>query len=70
MAYGKTSLNTPMEILHAALRKEKNAYVFYDELLKRSTVDFVTELLEELRDAESQHIKMIQHKITALQQKE
>ena len=59
--------HTPIEILQAALRKEHSSYTFYDELLKNSTVGFVTDLLEELRDSEAQHIKMIEKKIVALE---
>ena len=59
--------HTPIEILQAALRKEHNSYAFYDELLQNSTVGFVSDLLEELRDSESQHIKMIEKKIFMLE---
>ena len=54
---------TPFEILQAALRREKSAYAFYDGMLKQSTVGFLSEMLEELRDAEFQHVKMIEKKI-------
>ena len=68
MADNKNKLSTPLEILQAALHKEKDAYAFYDGLLKGSTVQFVGELLEELRDAEYHHMKKIEHMITSLQQ--
>jgi rubrerythrin len=57
---------TPLEILQAALRREKSAYAFYDGLLKQTTVGFLSALLEELRDAEFHHIKMIEKKLVTL----
>ena len=59
--------HTPIEILQAALLKEQNSYAFYDELLQQSTVGFVSDLLEELRDAEFHHMKLIEKKIGALE---
>lgn len=63
----KKSFSTPIEILQAALHKEKEAYAFYDELLKKTSVDFVAELIEELRDAEYHHMKRIEQRIMELQ---
>jgi rubrerythrin len=57
---------TPLDILEAALRKEKAAYHFYGTLLGTTTVRMVEELLEELRDAERQHVLLIEKKIAAL----
>lgn len=66
MATEQARPRTPMEILQAALRKEKNAYAFYTTLLQESTVGFLSDMLEELRDAEFHHIKMIEKKIASL----
>jgi rubrerythrin len=63
----KQNLPTAMEILQAALHKEKEAYAFYDGLLKKASVDFVAELIEELRDAEYHHMKRVEQKILELQ---
>jgi rubrerythrin len=57
----------PFEILQAALRREKNAYAFYDGLLKQATVGFLADMLEELRDAEFHHVKMIEKMIIAME---
>jgi rubrerythrin len=67
MSEDKKIPHTPIEILNAALRKEQNSYAFYEDLLEQSTVGFVTDLLEELRDAEFHHMKMIEKKIGALE---
>jgi len=67
MSEVKNIPHTPIEILHAALLKEQNSYAFYDDMLQQSTVGFVSDLLEELRDAEFHHIKMIEKKISALE---
>lgn len=61
-----TALRTPIDILEAALRKEKAAYQFYGTLVGTTTVRMVEELLEELRDAERQHVLLIEKKIAAL----
>ena len=64
----KQNLPTAMEILQAALHKEKEAYAFYDELLKKTSINFVAELIAELRDAEYHHMKKIEQKIALLRQ--
>ena len=56
----------PPRILEAALRKEEASYRFYEGMLRRTNVEFIRELLEELRDEESRHISMIKHKISRL----
>jgi rubrerythrin len=58
------ALQTPIEILQAALKKEKDAYHFYDTLLNSSTVFFLQDLLKQLRDEEHKHVLMIEKKIT------
>jgi len=60
------ALRTPVEILEAALRKERAAYRFYSTLAEQTNVRMVKDLLEELRDAERQHALSIEQKITAL----
>ena len=57
---------TPLEILQAALKKEKDAYHFYNNLLNTTTVLFLQELLEQLRDEEHKHIQMIEKKIAKM----
>jgi len=54
------TLQTPIEILQAALKKEKDAYHF-------STVLFLQELLEHLRDEEHKHVLMIEKILTKMQ---
>jgi rubrerythrin len=57
-------LRTPIDILEAALAKERDAYRFYDDLLKEVKVVMVQEILEKLRDEEHKHILMIEREIT------
>jgi rubrerythrin len=57
---------TPIEILHAALKKENDAYHFYGDLLNTTKVLFLQELLEKLRDEEHKHIIMIQKEIAKI----
>lgn len=63
----KKTPHTSIEILKEALRKEQISYTFYNDLLQQSTVDFMSDILEELRDAEFHHIKMIEKKIAHLE---
>lgn len=57
---------TPIDILNAALKKEREAYSFYNQLIQSSTVTMVQELLEQLRDEEHKHMVMIEEKISRL----
>jgi rubrerythrin len=57
---------TPIDILIAALKKEREAYAFYNQLIGSSTVTVVQELLEQLRDEEHKHILLIEGKIARL----
>jgi rubrerythrin len=57
---------TPIDILTAALKKEREAYAFYNRLIGSSTVTVVQELLEQLRDEEHKHILLIEGKIARL----
>ena len=58
---------TPLEILQAALEKEKDAYRYYDTLLNTTTVFFLQELLEQLRDEEHKHVLMIEKILAKMQ---
>lgn len=66
MKTGKSTGGTPIDILTAALKKERDAYRFYDELMSATTVTVVQELLEKLRDEENKHILMIEHIISQM----
>ncbi|NLF23338.1 MAG: hypothetical protein GX590_09260 [Lentisphaerae bacterium] len=61
-----TRLTTPDQILNAALAKEMQARDFYDGLARQTSVEFVRELLEELRDEEARHVRMIQNMLGRL----
>ena len=57
---------TPIQILQAALKKEKDAYHYYDTLLNSTTVLFLQDLLEQLRDEEHKHMLLLERKIKKL----
>jgi rubrerythrin len=57
---------TPVAILQAALKKENDAYHFYEDLLNSTTVLFLQALLEKLRDEEHKHILMIKKEIAKI----
>jgi rubrerythrin len=59
-------LTTWENILHAALRKERAAYRFYDEILSTTKVRLLRQLLETLRGEEAKHIDMVQKKIAQM----
>lgn len=60
------NLYTPVAIMEAALKKEEEAYHFYDSLLQDTRVVVVQELLEKLRDEESKHIHLIKQMLTKI----
>jgi rubrerythrin len=60
------SLSTPMEILEAALTKEKAAYQFYEELLNNTNIEMLQEIIEHLLHEEYKHIQLIEKKLATL----
>ena len=66
MKTGSPSLSTPMEILEAAIEKEKAAYQFYQELLNNTSIGMLQEIVEHLLQEEYKHIQLIEKKMAAL----
>ncbi|MFH0954042.1 MAG: ferritin family protein [Verrucomicrobiota bacterium] len=66
MTNGNKRPATWEEILQAALRKEKAAYRFYDEMLSATRIPILRDLLETLRGEEAKHMDMIQKRIAAM----
>ncbi len=66
MKTGSPPLSTPMEILEAAIEKEKAAYQFYQELLNNTSVGMLQEIIEHLLQEEYKHIQLIEKKMAAL----
>jgi rubrerythrin len=62
----QTGLKAADRILAAALAKEESARDFYIRLAAQCRVDFITELLERLRDEESKHVRMVRDMISRL----
>jgi rubrerythrin len=57
---------SPLKALQLALASEQKAFWFYDEALKHVTDPGVRELFEELRDEETEHVRMVKEAIEAL----
>ncbi len=66
MKNSQLSLSTPMEILEAALSKEKAAYNFYEKLLNNTNIGMLQEIIEQLLQEEYKHIQLIEKKMVAL----
>jgi len=62
----KRRLNTPDEILNAALAKEQQARQFYAGLVDQCQIDMVKQLIERLKDEENKHVKMIEEMLANL----
>jgi len=62
----KRRLNTPDEILNAALAKEQQARQFYAGLVDQCQIDMVKQLIERLKDEENKHVKMIEEMMADL----
>ncbi len=61
-----SGLMTAQEILEASLMKEEAAYRFYDAVMNKTKVDFVKELVAQLRAEEQKHILLIKKKLADL----
>jgi rubrerythrin len=57
---------SPLKAFQLALASEEKAYWFYDEALKHVTDPAVRELFSELRDEETEHVRMVKNAIEAL----
>lgn len=57
---------TPLDVLKLALEKEKSSYEFYEKVIRMTKIPGLKKLLNELKNAESGHIKKIQHKMESL----
>jgi len=57
---------SPLQAFQLALASEEKAFWFYDEALKHVTNPAVRELFTELRDEETDHIRMVKDAIEAL----
>jgi rubrerythrin len=59
--------NTVEDILKVALAREETAHRFYEGLLeKHSRVEPIRDLLEQLKDEEYRHIRLIHDKMAQL----
>jgi rubrerythrin len=57
---------TAEQILNTALAKEKAAFDYYDRMLKSTNIELIEDLLQELKNEEYKHIKMIERLIRRL----
>ncbi len=57
---------SPLKAYQLALQSEEKAYWFYDEALKHVTDPSIRELFAELRDEETEHVRMVKEAIEAL----
>lgn len=57
---------SPLKALQLALTSEQKAYYFYDEAIKHVTDPAVCEMFAELRDEETEHVRMVKEAIAAL----
>jgi rubrerythrin len=64
---GQTMDNTAGDILKVALAREEVAHRFYEGLLeKHSKVETIRDILEQLKDEEYRHIRLIHDKMAQL----
>ncbi len=57
---------SPLQALEVALESEQQAFDFYDEALPHISNPEIKELFTELRDEETEHIRMVQESIDRL----
>jgi rubrerythrin len=58
---------TAKEILETALTKEEAAYRFYDSVMISTKVDFVRDLVSQLREEEQKHVLLVRKKLSELE---
>lgn len=63
---GREAGFTSEQILKTALAKEKAAFSYYDRMLKSTNIELIQDLLQELKNEEYKHIKMIESKMRRL----
>lgn len=64
---GAARLNmSPLKAFQLALESERKAYAFFDEALGHVADKDVKALFKELRDEESEHVRMVEQAIAAL----
>jgi rubrerythrin len=66
MASGAYKTWTKERILDMALRKERDAFRFYDGLLNQTRADILREVLETLRNEEAKHVQLIERAIAEM----
>ncbi|MCK5528498.1 MAG: hypothetical protein KAI74_02335 [Kiritimatiellae bacterium] len=59
-------LTTPREILEYALKMEKQSYEFYEEIENHCSVEFMKEIISELKNEEYTHMHSINAMIARL----
>jgi rubrerythrin len=57
---------SPLKAFQLALASEEKAFSFYDQALKHVSNPDISKLFEELRDEESEHVRMVKDAIKAL----
>ncbi|PIQ88951.1 MAG: hypothetical protein COV72_05585 [Candidatus Omnitrophica bacterium CG11_big_fil_rev_8_21_14_0_20_42_13] len=57
---------TPLEILNVALKREEEAYDFYEEMIKKHNSSAIEDILTKLKDSEYKHRKIIEDKISEI----
>jgi rubrerythrin len=57
---------SPLKAFQLALASEEKAFWFYDEAIKNVTNPSVRKLFTELRDEETEHVRMVKEAIAAL----
>jgi len=57
---------SPLKAFQLALASEEKAFWFYDEAIKNVTNPSVRKLFTELRDEETEHVRMVKEAIEAL----
>ena len=57
---------SPLKAFQLALASEEKAYSFYDQALEHVTDSNIRELFAELRDEETEHVRMVKDAIEAL----
>jgi rubrerythrin len=58
--------STPEQLLEIALSRERSAVAFYEELLTRARDAMMRDLIAQMRDDETRHVRALERKLNEL----
>jgi rubrerythrin len=58
--------STPEQLLEIALSRERSAVAFYEEMLRHASGAMMRDLIAQMRDDETRHVRALERKLNEL----